>query len=174
MDENKTNPPTDEELEELMETIKKLEEEQQKKKKKRPKGLLVIEFGGVYHTNPVIDFLFSFIMNVTISVIIIEVFGLATYQNELVFIAFIGVYSILELFVKQFLTVYFLQYIIKSFGFVFFIGYLIIFYIVDQYLFTGKLFNFNHEYFIVAFVTLFVLIRYFLGTQIRRRLRRMR
>ena len=174
MDENKKNPPTEEELEELMEAIKKIEEEQKKSKKKRPKGLLVIEFGGVYHTNPIIDFLFSFLMNLTLSLIIIELFGLATYQSEIVFIAFVAVYTVIEVFVKQFLTVYFLQYVIKSFGFVFFIGYLIIFYIVDQYLFTGKLFNFNHEYFIVAFVTLFVLIRYLLGTQIRRRLRRMR
>lgn len=172
MEENKPNPPTDEELEELMETIKKLEEDQKNKKIKRPKGLLVIEFGGVYHTNPIIDFLFTFLMNVTLSLFIIEIFGLATYQSELTFIAFIAVYTVVELFVKQFLSLYFLQYIIKSFGFVLFVGYLIIFYIIDQYLFTGSLFNFNHEYFIVAFVTLFVIIRYLLGTQIKRRLRK--
>ena len=60
MDENKKGP-SDEELEELMETIKKLEEERKKLggKKKPRRGLMVIELGGVYHTNPILDFIFS-------------------------------------------------------------------------------------------------------------------
>lgn len=175
MDDNKNQqPPTEEELKELMETIKKLEEEQKKHKKKRPSGFFVIEFGGAYHTNVIIDFMFSLLINVTLALILIEVFGLATYKNELVFIGFIAVYSVIETFFKYFITIYFIQYVIKTFGFIFFLIYLTIFYVVDQYIFTEELFNFNHEYFIVAFVTMFVLIRYFLGVNIRRRLRRMR
>lgn len=175
MDENNNQkPPTEEELKELMETIKKLEEEQKKQKKKRPGGFFVIEFGGAYHTNIIIDFLFSLLINVTLALLLIEVFGLASYQSELVFIGFIAVYSVIEAFFKYFITIYFIQYVIKTFGFIFFIIYLTIFYVVDQYIFTEELFNFNHEYFIVAFVTMFVLIRYFLGVNIRRRLRRMR
>lgn len=174
MDENNQKPPTEEELEELMNTIKKLEEEQKKMKKKKPRGFFVIEFGGAYHSNLIIDFLFSLLINLTLSLVIIEVFGLATYKSEIVFIAFIAIYSLIEAFFKYFITVYFIQYVIKTFGFIFYFIYLTIFFVVDHYIFTEDLFNFTHEYFIVAFVSLFVLIRYFIGVNIRRRLRRMR
>lgn len=174
MDENNKKPPTEEELEELMKTIQKLEEEQKKNKKKKPRGFFVIEFGGAYHQNIIVDFLFSLLINLTLSLFLIEVFGLATYESEIVFIAFISIYSLIEAFFKYFITIYFIQYVIKTFGFIFYFIYLTIFYVVDQYIFTEELFNFNHEYFIVAFVSMFVLIRYFIGVNIRRRLRRMR
>ncbi len=167
-------PPTEEELEELMETIKKLEEERKKQQKKAPKGLLVIEFGGVYHLNPIINFLFSVLINLTLALIIIEFFGFATYKNELTFIGFIVTYSVIEEFAKNFVTMRYLQYIIKSFGFVLYLVYMVIFYLIDQYIFINGTFDFKHEYYIVAFVTIFVLSRYFIGTSIRRSLRRAR
>lgn len=165
-------PPTEEELEELMETIKKLEEERQKQQKKRPRGLLVLEFGGVYHLNPIVNFLFSLLINITLALIVIEIFGFATYENEWIFIGYIATYTVIEGFVKYYVTIRYLQWIIKSFGFILYLLYLIIFYVVDQYIFINGLFDFKHEYFIVAFVTIFVLSRYFIGTSIRRALRK--
>jgi hypothetical protein len=174
MDENKKGP-SDEELEELMETIKKLEEERKKQGGKKPKrNLMVIEFGGVYHTNPFLDFIFSLLVNMSLALLLVELFGLASYENELSFIGFIFTYTVIETIVKYFMTMHLIQYIIKSFGFILFIAYTIIFYVVDQYIFTQELFNFKHELLMVAFVTLFVLIRYFVGTSIRRKLRSVR
>lgn len=167
-------PPSEEELEELMETIKKLEEERKKQQKKRPKGLLVIEFGGVYHLNPIVNFLFSLLINITLALIIVELFGFATYDNAWIFVGFIATYSVIEGIVKHYVTIHYLQYIIKTFGFILYLLYLVIFYVVDQYIFIEGLFDFKQEYYIVSFVTLFVLIRYFIGTSIRRSLRNAR
>jgi len=174
MDDKNQQPPSEEELKELMETIKQLEEEQKKNKKKTPKGMFVIEFGGVYHPNLIINFLFSLLMNISIAVLIVELFNYAEYINEFVFILFVFTYTVIEGFVKYFMTVYYIQYVIKTFGFLYYLAYIGIFYITDMYLFTGNLFRFTHEYTFVAFTTIFVIGRYILGTSIRRHIRGLR
>ena len=70
-----------EELEELIETLKKLEEERSKRENhnnKKP-SILTIEFGGVFHTNIVVNFLFQLIINITLAYLVIQLFQPSTY-----------------------------------------------------------------------------------------------
>lgn len=173
--EKEVQTPTDDELQELMAAIERLEAEKQllDKNGKKKRSFIAIEFGGVYHHNIYINFVFSFIMNVTLALLIVEVFNFAEYENIYYFVAFIGIYSILEGFIKYFVTMNFLHWIIKSFGFIFYILYLLLFYLLDRFAFVGT-FMFNHELLVVAFVTIFIISRYVIGTSIRRNFRRRR
>jgi hypothetical protein len=182
MDQNKDNKNEEstkeqdlEELEELIETLKKLEEEQKKqtnnKKPKRPKGMLTIEFGGSYHPNPIVHFLFSLIINISLSYLIVQVFGFAAFDDIYMYLLFISLYTVLEGLARFYITMKFFKYVVQSMGFILYLVYLILFYILDVYVFKGNTFTFNHAYHIVAFVTIFVIVRYFVSVQIKRYLR---
>lgn len=171
-DKEKIDKPSEEELEELLEELKELEKQRQKQKKKRPKGIIAIEFGGVYHPNRAINFIFSMIINITLSYVIISLFQLANFENIYYFIGFIVTYSIVEWFVRDFITQRYLQYIIKTFGMIFYFTYLVLLYFIDIFVFIGRSFEFKHETTIVAFLTIFVIVRYILGVSIRRYFRR--
>lgn len=162
-----------EELEELIETLKKLEAERKEKEnqnnKNKPK-IVTIEFGGVYHTNIVVNFLFQLVINITLAYLVIQLFHFAEFKDIYMYLLFIGVYTVIESGVKTFITIKFFNYIIQSMGFILYISYLLIFYVLDVYIFTNT-FRFTHAYHIVAFVTIFVVFRYFIGTWIKRYLR---
>lgn len=162
-----------EELEELIETLKKLEDErnkqEEKNNKKRP-NIVTIEFGGVYHTNIIVNFLFQLVINISLALLVIEVFQFAEYKDIYMYLMFIGVYTVVEAVIKTIITVKFFKYIIQSMGFILYLSYLLIFYVLDVYIFT-ETFTFTHAYHIVAFVSIFVVFRYFIGTWIKRYLR---
>ncbi len=166
-----SNIPSDEELEELLKTIQELEKERRNKQKKGPKRkMIAIEFGGVYHPNIIVHFLFSLILNLSLSYIIIVLFNFASFSTIYTYILFILLYTVLEEFVRYLITFYLLGYVIKSFGFIFFMAYLLLFIFLDQFVIVDS-FAFTNEYHIVAFATIFVIIRYVLGTAIRRNFR---
>lgn len=162
-----------EELEDLIETLKQLEEERNKREqqnKNNKPNILTIEFGGVYHTNIVVNFLFQLVINISLAYLVIQVFHFAEFNDIYMYLSFIGVYTIIEAIVKTFITIKFFKYIIQSMGFILYLSYLTIFYMLDVYIFRNT-FTFTHEYHIVAFVTIFVVFRYFIGTWIKRYLR---
>ncbi len=175
-DKQKKKPSEEDlkELEELIETLKKLEEEKRKSEKnnKNNRGkMFVIEFGGVFHRNIIINLLFTFVMNVSLSYLIIELFGFAEYSSILTYIAFIALYTLFEGLIKTYMTIKLFKWIIQSMGFILYLVYISLFYVLDIFLFKGNSFTFTHEYHIVAFVTIFVIVRYFVGTNIKRYLR---
>ena len=62
--------PTEEEkneLENLLKAIKELEKNKTNDDKDKKKGFIAIEFGGVFHHNIYINFVFTFILNLTLS-----------------------------------------------------------------------------------------------------------
>lgn len=163
--------PSEEELEELIEQLKELNEENQKRKKrKRPRGLS-IEFGGFYHPNRIVNFIFSLIINISLSYTIISIFDFAEYDHLFYFLAFIVVYSFIEWYVRDFITTRYIQYVLKSFGMIFYFAYLGLIFVLDYFVFVGN-FTFKHAYHVVAFLTIFVIVRYIIGTTIRRYFRR--
>jgi hypothetical protein len=162
--------PSDEELEELIKQLKELEKQNDKRKKRGP-GLLTIEFGGVYHPNRIINFIFSMIINITFSYTIISLFKFANYKTLEYFLLFIVVYSCIEWGLREYIIRNYIQFVIKSFGFIFYFSYLILLYVLDQFVFVGN-FTFVHATNIVAFLTIFVIVRYIIGTAIRRYFRR--
>jgi len=165
------NGPTDEELEKLIEQLKQLDEQNKKRKKKRPRGLIAIEFGGIYHPNRIVNFLFSLIINISLSYTIISLFRFADYKDIYYFLGFIVSYSVIEYYIRDYLLIKYLQYVIKSFGMIFYFTYMVLLYIMDRWVFVGN-FTFKHEYHIVAFLTIFVIVRYIIGVTIRRYMRR--
>ena len=63
------------------------------------------------------------------------------------------------------------QFIVKSLGFVFFFGYIVIFFVLDQYLFIGTI-DFINETLFVVFVGMFTIIRYVLSYLLRQNFRK--
>ncbi len=166
---------SEEELKELKEVIRKLEELQEHQKqvpKKRPRRLLLaIEFGGVFHHNRIVNFIFGFILNFTFAYFVIEIFDFAVYNDIINMLALIFVYSVIEEIFRTYILMKHFSLIIKSFGTIFFFGYIIIFFILDQYIFI-KTFSFRNGTLLAFFVLIFTLTRYFFGTYLRRYLRK--
>lgn len=175
LEPNHNEEPTEEELEELKEVIKKLEElhkDQDKKPGKRPrKPFIAIEFGGVFHHNILINFTFGFIVNLFFAYFVIEVFQFARYSDILYLIGVVLTYSILEEMFKTYVMMRHFPIILRSFGTIFYFGYLIIFFLLDQYIFLDS-FNFVNATLLVFFVLIFTIARYFFGTTLRRYFRR--
>ncbi|QMS84880.1 hypothetical protein [Candidatus Xianfuyuplasma coldseepsis] len=173
--EPEKNNQNEEELEELREVIKKLEElqkQQNKTPKKRPRRpFIAIEFGGVFHHNRIINFVFSFILNFTFAFFVIEIFDFAVYSDIINMVALMLLYSVVEEFYRTYLLMKHFSLILKSFGTIFFFGYIVIFFVLDQYVFI-KTFNFVNGTLLAFFVLIFTLTRYFFGTYLRRFLRR--
>ena len=170
MDDDKKK--TEEELEKLLKAIEKLEEDSknQNKKKRKRRSFIAIEFGGVFHHNRFINFIFSFILNLAIAYTVIEVFSFATYDDFLYIVLFILAYSILEYILRLYLYLKHFKWIIKSFGTLFYFVYILIFYFLDYYVFVNVI-EFDQAVLLMAFITLFTVIRYFISMFLRRRLR---
>lgn len=170
MEENKPKKePTQEEIEELKKAIKQIEELQKKQgnQKKRPRrGLISIEFGGVFHQNKIINFVFTFIMNFTFAYFVIEIFNFANYNDIIYVVALMLTYSIFEEAFKRYILVNHFRFVLRSFGTVFFFGYLFIFFILDQYIFIHT-FNFVNGTLLAFFVLFFTIARYLFGTWLR-------
>lgn len=166
--------PTEEELEELeklLKELKELDEESKKSGKKRRRSLLTIEFGGVYHPNRIVNFLFSLLINISLSYTIISLFNFVEFENLYHYMGFIVTYSVIEWYVRDFITRRYLHLIIKSFGMIFYFSYLTLIFLLDYFVFVGN-FTFKHATNVVAFLTIFVIVRYIIGTAIRRHFRR--
>jgi hypothetical protein len=174
MNQEPDNRSKEEELEELREVIKKIEELQKQKgqKPKQPKRpFIALEFGGVFHHNRIINFIFSYILNFTFAYFVIELFDFAEY-NDILYVALLMlIYSVLEEIFKTYILIKHFPLIIRSFGTIFFFGYILLFYILDQYVFINT-FNFINATLFTFFVIIFTIARYVFGTTLRRYFRR--
>lgn len=173
MSEEENQRKKDEEFEDFLkalEEIEKANESNKKNKGKKPRNLIAIEFGGVFHKNIYINTVFNFILNFTVFYIVIETFGFATFEDIYSLAALIVVYTILEQYFKAYVLLNFFEIVLKSLGFVFYFGYILIFYLLDVYLFTNT-FDFINETLLVVSIAMFTIIRYFISTAIRKRLR---
>lgn len=156
-------------LKRVMNELKKQEEKKQNAKKKKPR-VLAIEFGGVYHTNVVVNFLFGYLLNLTLAFLIIELTHYAVYSSIYVFLGVMLVFSMIEYVFRNYIFMQHFKLIIQSFGTIFFFGYVLIFYLVDQFIFIQS-FNFINGLVEVFFVLLFAVLRYGFGLLIRRFIR---
>lgn len=157
-------------LRRVMNELKKQEEKKQNDKKKRPR-VLAIEFGGVYHTNAIVNFLFGYLLNSTLAFLLIELTQYAVYSSIYAFLGVMLVFSMIEYLFRNYIFMSHFKLIIQSFGTIFFFGYVLIFYLVDQFVFIQS-FNFINGLVEVFFVLMFALLRYGFGLLIRRFIRR--
>ena len=164
-----------EELESLLKAIEELEEMKQREElnPKKSKKFISIEFGGIFHRNIYINFIFNFILNVSLIYIVIEVFNFAEYTDILVVVILALVYTFFETFYRIYVLYNYFSFVIKSLGFVFYFGYVVIFYLLDVYVF-GDVFNFYNETLLVVFVGIFTLIRYIIGSMLIQNFRKRR
>lgn len=174
-DEHNQNDDKKKEMEELLEAIKKLELEnlelEKKNPKKRRRPVLAIEFGGVFHRNRIVNFVFNFIINLTIAYFIIEVLNFAEYSDIIIVVSLMFLYTILEEIFRLYVMMKHFKLVMRSIGTVFYFGYVLIFFLLDRYVFTEG-FDFTHGSLLVFFVLIFTLLRYFFGQSIRTYFRR--
>jgi hypothetical protein len=174
---DKKERTTQEELDELKEVMKKLKKLQDENKKnshknKQKRPTIAIEFGGVFHKNRYINLAFSAVVNLFFAYFVIEIFNFAEYHGKIyVLILLMCIYTLLEEMYRNMLLRYYFKYIIKSFGTIFFFGYLLIFFILDQFVFVEE-FNFFNGTLLTFFVVIFVIVRYLFGTSVRKYFRR--
>ncbi|MCF7926211.1 MAG: hypothetical protein K9L74_01370 [Candidatus Izimaplasma sp.] len=169
-DREKKDEKKQKQVNDLKKLIKEMQEKKSKKKPKKKKGLIMIEFGAVFHHNKIINFLFNLILNFTLAYLVIEVFKFAEYREIMFFALVILFYTFIEELFKSYIFIRHFKLIFRSFGTIFYFGYVMIFYLIDKYVFIDK-FNFINETLLVFFVLIFTGIRYFLGMGIRRYLR---
>lgn len=174
MNQEPDNTQTEEDLAELREVIKKIEELQKEKdqKPKRPRRpLIAIEFGGVFHRNRIINFGFSYILNFTLAFFVIEIFKFAKYVDIIYMVGLVLVYTMLEEVYRRYILMRHFPLILRSFGTVFYFGYLVIFFVLDQYVFV-KTFSFHNGTLLAFFVLIFTIVRYIFGTSLRQYFRK--
>ena len=154
-----------EELESILKAIEELERMKKKEheNKNQPRNLISIEFGSVFHNNLFINFAFNFILNLTLIYLVIEVFQFAKYTNIVYVIVLALIYTFFETIYRTYVLYNHFSFVIKSMGFIFYFGYVVIFYSLDVYVF-GETFDFYNETLLIAFVAIFTLIRYIIGT----------
>ncbi|AIO18348.1 hypothetical protein KQ51_00460 [Candidatus Izimaplasma bacterium HR1] len=160
-----------ENLDELKEVIKKLEEmsKNQPPQKSRRK-VISFEFGGFFHHNRVINFIFTYILTFIIAFFISELFNFVSYRDIIYFAVAILLFSIAEELIKTYVMMRYFRIILRTFGTIFYFIYLLIFFVVDQYILVES-FNFINEIALPFFVLFLALTRYVLGQIIRNFLR---
>ncbi len=165
--ESSSQKPEQEDLDELKEVMKKLEELHKNQQPKKPRRrIIAIEFGGVFHHNRYINFIFTYIVNFTFAFFIIELFNFAYYRDIIYLAGIILIFSIIEELYKTYVLMRHFPIVLKSFGTIFYFGYILIFFILDQYVFIRS-FNFVNEIVLPFFVLIFTLVRYVFGQAIR-------
>ncbi len=174
-EETPESQQSQEDLEELREVIKKIEELQKQKQEQKPKRprrpFLAIEFGGVFHHNRIINFVFNYILNFTFAYFVIEIFNFANYRDIIYLAALMLLYSVMEELYRMYILTRHFPLILKTFGTIFFFGYIVIFFVLDQYVFVRS-FNFINGTLLAFFVLFFTLARYFFGTSLRQYFRK--
>jgi len=161
-DDKEQDDKTDEEkLKDLMNAIEELEKKSGNKKRKKP--VLFIEFGGVFHRNPLLNYLMYYTLNLVVIYGVITLFDFGAFSPQLwVPLAFVLIYTAAETFFRQYIMLRHFRFALRSLGFIFFFGYLTLFYLIDVYLF-GDLLIFYNETLLVVFVGMFVVFRYLLS-----------
>jgi len=151
----------EEKLQELIKAIEALEKKQGSKKRKKP--VLFIEFCGIFHKNPLLNFLMYYTLNLVVIYGVITLFNFGEFRSELwVPLTFVLIYTGAELVFRQYVMLRHFRFVLRSLGFIFFFGYLTLFYLIDVYLFTDLL-EFYNETLLVVFVGMFVFFRYLLS-----------
>lgn len=171
-DNHASNEEKKKELEKLLKQMKEIEKQQKQQSPKGPK-IVKVEFGGVFHPNPLLNFLMYFFLNLVVIYTVFEVFPFVEYADDLLSIGlFVLVYTGLEMLFRQYLVFNHFKFVLRTLGFIFFFGYLSIFYLLDTYFFARI--AFVNETFLIIFVGMFIVVRYLLAQMIKQMLFKMK
>lgn len=151
-----------EELEKLIEDVKKQNAEEKKKihneQKSSQPNVIKINLALEYSNQLIVNFIVGFLVNFILFYLIIQGFRLASSNNEFVFLLIAFLFTSFELLMKQFLIKKHIKLVLYSSGLIFFLFNLIFIYAIDLIL-PLELFSFENYLYPVLFVFIFQIIR---------------
>jgi len=151
-----------EELEKLIDKVKKQNEEERKKHNLKPKGTVVkINLTSAYSHNFWVNILFSFLINFIVIFSILKLFDFANITNDVFIIYTVFIFTVLEEFYKRYLFAKQVKVVLFTSGLIFTFINIVIFYLLDIFVFSTQ-FSFNSYLDPIAFVILFQVIRAFI------------
>ena len=148
-----------EELEKLIEKVKKQnEEEKQKQKKKTQIKVVKINLAQTYANNFWINMVFSFLINFIVIFGVLKLFDFVTVTNDIYIFYVVLIFTIIEEFYKKYLLNKQIKVVLYTSGLIFSFINIIVFYFLDLFIF-GSSFSFNNYLYPVSFVVLFQVFR---------------
>lgn len=151
-----------EELEKLIDKVKKQNEEERKKHTIKPKGTIVkINLASVYSNNFWVNLLFSFLINFIVIFSVLKLFDFAIISDDTYIIYLVFVFTFVEEFYKRYLFAKQIKLVLFTSGLVFTFINIVIFYLLDIFVFANQ-FSFNNYLNPIAFVVFFQVIRAFI------------
>ncbi|MBI9008407.1 MAG: hypothetical protein JEZ05_00105 [Tenericutes bacterium] len=151
-----------EELEKLIDRVKKQNEEERKKYTKKPKGTIVkINLASVYSHNFWVNMIFSFLINFIVIFSILKLFNFALITDDTFIIYIVFIFTVLEEFYRKYLFTKQVKIVLFTSGLIFTLINIVIFYLLDIFVFSTQ-FSFNSYLDPIAFVILFQVIRAFI------------
>lgn len=165
-DEEFVSLSEEEKLENLIKTLQKVKKHRQlgnKKPSQPKKRMIMLEFGGTFHPNLVVNFLMYYVINLVVIYGVATVFNLASFQGELwIPLTFVLMYTMAETLLRTYILYHHVTLVFKTLGFIFFFGYVTIFFLIDTYAFPNVA-KFATPVDLVAFTGVFMFIRYLLA-----------
>lgn len=151
-----------EELEKLIDKVKKQNEEEKKKYSKKPEKRVVrINLASAYSTNFWVNIFISFLINFIVIFGLFKIFNFAYIENDYYIFILVFIFTFIEEVYRKYLFAKNVKIVLFTSGLIFTLINLIIFYIMDILVF-GESFSFNDYSLPVAFVILFQIIRGFI------------
>jgi hypothetical protein len=144
-----------EELEKLIEKVKKQNEEEKKKHTQPPKNTVVrINLASVYSNNFWVNMLFSALINFIVIFSVLKLFSFATISNDINIIWLVAIFTVIEETYKRYLLTKQVKLVIYTSGLIFTFINLVLFYVLDLFVF-GNDFSFVNSVYPIAFVVVF-------------------
>lgn len=151
-----------EDLEKLINEVRKQNEEEKKKLranvKEQPKKVIRINLAMEYSEDFWINATVGFLVNFFLIFAVINVLNLADVSSNLIYVIVAFLFTVFESLIKLYLFRYQRRLILYSQGIIFFLANMIFFYLMDLFLFPTK-FNFHNNLFPLAFVFSFMFVR---------------
>lgn len=148
-------------LEELLEAMREIEasKQKQKKKPKKHKRMIAIEFGTMFHSNFIINFMAYYSLNLLVIYAVVTLFNFGNFRDLTSVLLFVLAYTVFELLFRTYVLLNHFKFVLRTFGFIFYFGYVTIFYLIEQYLFPRSVVFFDASLLLV-FVGMFIVFRY--------------
>lgn len=147
----------------VLKDIKKLvdasKETDQNKESKKKKRFVMIKLGGAFHPNFIVNFIITYLVNLVLTIGLFNLLNLGRFPDALwVPIAFVFVYSLTEYVFRELMIANYSKLVLVSFGSIFYLGYVVLFYLVDAWVFFNiQVFNGEPE--LIIFTGLFMGLR---------------
>ena len=148
-----------EELEKLIDKVKKQNEEEKKKYLNQPKQRVVkINLASTFSNNFWINLIFSFLINFIVIFSLLKIFDFAVIKQDLYIIYIVVIFTILEEIYKKYLFTKQVGVVIFTSGLIFTLINVFIFYMIDLFVFVND-FSFIDYTDPIVFVIIFQVIR---------------